>query len=101
MRATGRDQGLQLSQTVQFLYRRRYNLTATDPRYLDATLEDMILDLWAHAHIDNPKLREEIVAEGFDEEVAAMEAEALARTPVKVVGEEDWEPVADQKYGPS
>ena len=64
----------------------------------------MVLDMWAHAHLDNPKLREEIVAEGFDEELAEMEAEAIAREAkpaVTVVGEEDWEPVSAQTFGPA
>jgi hypothetical protein len=78
----------------------------TDPRFLDSTLEDMTVDLWAWAHYEDPKLRDEVISTGFDEDLAAMEAEALAREaqealpkpPVKVVGTDDWETVVDERY---
>lgn len=50
----------------------------TDPRYLDATVEEMMTDYWAHHYYDNPKAREEVEDEDFslEAEIARMEAEA-------------------------
>jgi hypothetical protein len=93
-----RSDGLALSETLEFAYRRRYNLPPTDPRFLDATVEEMVLDYWAHRHFEDPKLKDEIVAEGFDEDAAEMEAEALAKeaehaAKIARVPLEDWEEI--------
>lgn len=50
----------------------------TDPRYLDATVEEMMTDYWAHHYYDNPKALEEVEDEDFnlDDEIARIEAEA-------------------------
>jgi hypothetical protein len=92
-----RDRGLALSKTVEFIFRRRYNLPPTDPRFLDATLEDMLVDHWAHRHTDDPKLRDEIVAEGYEEDLAAMEAEMLAQQAASKPAD-DWEVLVDDRY---
>ncbi|BCP56318.1 hypothetical protein K32_49350 [Kaistia sp. 32K] len=64
------------AKTTEFWFRRKYNLTSTDPRFLDATLEEMITDYWAHTFLDDPKALEEIEDEDFDmdAELAKMEA---------------------------
>jgi hypothetical protein len=41
-------------------------MPATDQRFLDATLEEMMTDIWAHRFKDDPKLLEEIEDEDFD-----------------------------------
>lgn len=48
------------------------------------------MDYWAHRFCDDPKLRDEVVNEDFDDDVAAMEREAGAV--------DDWEPVVDDKF---
>ncbi len=63
-----------MAETVQFKFRRRYNLPPNDPRFLDATIEEMVVDLWAHAHTEHPQLRDADETEGFEESLAAMEA---------------------------
>lgn len=44
----------------------------TDPRFLDASDADMIIDLWAHRHADNPQLRESPPDTDFEETLRAM-----------------------------
>jgi hypothetical protein len=103
LQASARDRGLELSKTIGFAFRRRYNLPPTDPRWLSATLEDIYLDVWAHAHTDDPKLRDEVIAEGYDDDLADMERESLAleakhAARPQVVGEDDWEEVARDEW---
>ncbi len=107
LRKTARDRGLQLSQTFGFAFRRRYNLPPTDPRWLNATIEDVYLDVWAHAHVDNPKLRDEIFSTNFEEDYAEMEREALAmeaaqdaadRAKAEKMAPDDWEEVASDTW---
>ncbi len=107
LRKTARDRGLQLSQTHGFAFRRRYNLPPTDPRWLNATIEDVYLDVWAHAHVDNPKLRDEIFSTNFEEDYAEMEREALAmeaaqdaadRAKAEKMAPDDWEEVASDQW---
>ena len=43
-----------MSQTLAFQFRHRYNLPPTDPRFLDATEEEVAVDYWAHHYFDNP-----------------------------------------------
>ena len=38
----------------------------------------MVIDYWAHAHLDNPELRKEDVTDDYAELAAQMEAEAIA-----------------------
>lgn len=76
---------------MQFAFRRRYSLPPTDPRFLDATDEEIVLDYWAHRLWDNPKVREEAYNPDFEADLAAMDAED---------GEGDgWETVADDAFG--
>lgn len=85
MEATGWRRGLALADTYEFRFRRRYNLPPTDPRFLAATIEDMTVDYWAHAHLDDPKLREQDMTEDYEGQLAAMEADiASAGAPLAV-----------------
>lgn len=60
---------------MEFWYRTKYNLTSNDPRFLAATLEEIITDYWAHQYLADPNLKDEIEDEDFDldEVVASME----------------------------
>lgn len=59
----------------------------------------MLIDFWAWAHFEDPKLRHELfVADGFDEDLAEMEAEALRKeaehaATVATTPEDGWEDV--------
>lgn len=53
-------------------FRRRYNLPPTDPRFLNATREDIITDYWAHFYAENG-FREEIEDEDFDQDAILKE----------------------------
>lgn len=86
-----KSRGRERAETVEFRYRRRYNLTENDPRFLDATVEDMMVDLYAHHFFENPKQAEEYEDADFDlnAELAAIEAEAEAGLPGG--DDADWE----------
>lgn len=95
-----------MSQTVEFQFRRRYGLPPNDPRFLDCTREEILTDWWAHQHVDDPGLRNEVAMddEDFQAELAAMEAEAAGRddaAPAPSPGddEDDFEPVIEDTYG--
>lgn len=47
-----------VAQSIAFRFRRRYNLPPTDPRFLAATPEDMLIDVLAHHYADNPNVDE-------------------------------------------
>lgn len=112
---------------MDFHVRRRYAMPPTDPRFLDMTIEDVVLDYWAHAVTDNPKLRDEHVNPNFfaemDELEAMLEGQLAASgaaqaeaTPEQVAEEErraaelaavhdanaadgdEWETVADSRW---
>ncbi len=81
-----RDQNLLAKQlareafgSVEFWFRRKYNLTRTDPRFLEATVADMLEDLWMHTYYEDPKaVTETVEDDDFDPNaVAAM----LGKTP--------------------
>jgi hypothetical protein len=63
-------------QTYEFWYRRKYNLTPRDPRFLELTLEEIQTDYWMHYFADNEGKGEEFEDEDLDVEalVAALEA---------------------------
>ena len=67
--------------SLPFAFRRRYNLAPTDPRYLDATTEDILTDHWAHFYLANG-IKDEVEDESFD-------LDAI----VKKMEEGDWEEV--------
>lgn len=100
MAARANEIGLRVAETVAFAFRRRYLLPPTDPRFLDATYEQMLIDHWAWAHVEDPKLRHEVfIAEGFEEDLAEMEAESLAKeaelaAKIAATPEDDWEEVS-------
>jgi hypothetical protein len=88
-----------MSETVEFQWRRRYGLPPTDPRYLSATREEILVDWWAHQHTDDPKLRDEVLMdeEDFQAELAEMEAASIA---AQAAGQaEEWEDVVADHYG--
>lgn len=62
---------------------------------MDATVEEMMTDLWAHHFFENQKESEEFEDEDFDmaAELAAIEAEAESKTTEYPVSDNDadWE----------
>lgn len=58
---------------MDFAFRQRYRLAPTDPRYLDATDEDIVLDYHAGRFWDDPKLEsEEVENPEYAEELDRM-----------------------------
>lgn len=77
---------------MEFAFRRRYGLPPTDPRFLDAGLDEMLVDWWAHRFTDDPKLRDEVVNADFEADVEAMERAMMDAGP------DGWEEVAADSY---
>lgn len=90
-----RQWGLELSGTVEFLFRRRYNLSPNDPRFLDTGSDEMLVDMWAHRFTDDPKLKDEVINPDFEADLAEMEAEAAAGASDDPAA---WEEVAAETY---
>lgn len=70
-----------MSGTVEFWFRRKYNLAPRDPRFLDLTPEDIESDYWAHYYYENAG-KSEVEDDDFD-----LDAE-IAR-----MNDNDWEDV--------
>lgn len=66
-----------------FWFRRKYNLAPTDPRFLDATIEDIETDYYAHYYVENPA-SEEVEDDDFD-------ADEYVRSATQ--NPDDWEDV--------
>jgi hypothetical protein len=75
-----KQQARELATSYQLAFRRRYNLPPTDPRYLDATTEDILTDYWANFYKDNGQ--EEVEDDDFDLDAV-----------VKSMDDGDWEEV--------
>lgn len=105
-------EGKALSKTLEFWYRKKYNLAPTDPRYLDTTVEQMQVEYFAY-HYETNKATEEFEDYDFDPqaeirriEQEAEEAErvAAAITAGKVTAtssvkpaEDEWETVIEHR----
>jgi hypothetical protein len=63
-----------MATSLEFWYRRKFNLAPTDPRYLDATYEQIEAEYWAHVYFDKPP-GEEIEDEDFDKEAVMKQME--------------------------
>jgi hypothetical protein len=74
-----------MATTIHFWYRRQYNLAPTDLRYLDATVEQIETDYWAHYYADNPA-KEEAEDDDFN-----LEAELADADQVALSDPNDWE----------
>lgn len=70
---SSKEQARNIVDTVEFTYRKKYNLTVNDPRFLDLTTEEMLVDIWAHKFADDPKLLDEIEDDDFDPDSVAAE----------------------------
>ena len=79
MTRRAKNQGKDLAKTLQFWFRKKYQLTPTDPRFLDLSVEDIETDYWAHYYYDNPA-GDEVEDEDFD----------LDKIIAKM-GKDDWE----------
>jgi hypothetical protein len=69
-------------ESYEFAFRRRYNLPPTDPRYLNATRDQIIEDYWLHYYASNG-IKDEIEDESFD----------LEETLARMEQGDDWEDI--------
>jgi hypothetical protein len=72
-----------MATSMAFWFRRQYSLAPTDPRFLDATIEDIETDYWAHHYAQNPT-SEEVEDDDFD-------ADEFVRDALK--NPDDWEEI--------
>ncbi len=84
-----------MSRTTEFWFRRKYNLTPNDPRFLDLTVEDMMTEFYAHLYADDPnKANTEVIDDDFDleaelEQINAEAEQELSDDP------DDWEELGE------
>lgn len=90
-----KEEARQRYNSVEFWYRRKYNLTSNDPRYLDTTLDEMFADFWAHTYFDDPKAIENTVEdEDFDaDDVARLIGADVPTEQEDIANVNDWEDV--------
>ena len=81
---------------MEFAFRRRYNLPPTDPRFLDATREEIAADFWAHHYVEN-SVTEEFEDTDYDQdEIARKWAE---EDDSASVDDDDFETLIDTTKG--
>jgi hypothetical protein len=51
-------QGRELAGTLEFWFRRKFNLPPNDPRFLEMTDEGMAVEFWAHHYAEKPPAEE-------------------------------------------
>ena len=71
-----------MAESLGFWFRRKYNLTPNDPRFLDMTVRDIEIEFWAHHYHENPA-KDEVEDEDFD-----LEA-------IRAAGDDEWEDLVD------
>lgn len=76
-----------MAETVEFAFRRKYNLPPLDQRALDMTVEDMLADLLAHQLFEREGNGEEFEDEEFDLD-SVMNIEAAG---------DDWEDLINEQ----
>ena len=83
---------------MEFWFRRKYNLTPNDPRFLSLTREEIIADYWAHQYYENPP-KDEISDDDFD---LQAELDKINREAERAAGAasptDEWEEVIDDRY---
>ena len=90
-----RSLGLEQSGTIEFAFRRRYNLPPRHPDFLRLTPEEIIVDYWAHRHAEDPELRNEACDPDFEATLAEMEA--AAGVPPEPLPD-DFETITDDRW---
>ena len=80
-----------MAKSLAFWFRRKHNLAPTDPRFLEATREQIETEYWAHWYADNPAKIEDS-DDDFDKaaELARIEAEGDAED-LAAAQVTDWE----------
>lgn len=84
--------------SIEFWFRRHYNLPPTDPRFLSATREEMAIDFWSYTLLERyhkavkdgaetNKLEDLLTEETFNEELEKLDAELEAEAEAKALGE--------------
>jgi hypothetical protein len=68
---------------MEFWFRRRYNLSPLDPRFLELTPEQIEVE-WFSYHYADPANKDEVEDENFDENFEKFEAQQAARAASKV-----------------
>lgn len=72
LKQTAKQRGRERSLTLEFWFRKKFNLAPTDPRFLAITEEDLIIEFWSWHYHANPHQEE---AEDQDFDLEAVKAE--------------------------
>lgn len=73
---------------MEFWFRQKYLLPPTDPRFLDASIEEIVLDYYTWRAAEHPEDAEEYEDEDFDPDADLAEIErSIKQHP------DDWEDV--------
>lgn len=88
-----REDGRALVSTMEFWFRRKYNLPPTDPRFLEMTIADIAADYWAHRFTDKPSELNSLVDDSWNEDdiEAEFAAEAEAEAAAALNHPDQWE----------
>lgn len=70
-----KDAAKEDAKSINFWFRRKYNLPPTDDRYLNMTKAAMLIEYWAHVYYEKPDSVFEDGTDNFAEELALMDAE--------------------------
>ena len=97
--------------TYHLWFRQKYNLPPTDPRFLNATDEEIEADFWAHYYQENPNINPEAeqdfndIAQSIEDGSFFDDIEELERmihaAPSKANTEkanDEWETVIDDHF---
>ncbi len=63
-----------MAQSLEFWFRRKFNLAPTDPRFLNATIEQIETEYWAHDYFNKPP-GEELSDDDFDKDAILKQME--------------------------
>jgi hypothetical protein len=98
---------MELARSYEFWYRKKYNLTPTDPRFLETTAEQIEAEWWAYHYEDSTASVEfddddenaaedykaKIIREGEEAEAAARRDATIVEMVVDPATVDDWEEV--------
>lgn len=82
------EKARELVHSYEFIFRRRYNLPPTDPRFLNATQEEIETDYWAHWYTDHPNEANAVLSDDPDFDLETIKAKMEAGADPK-----DWEEI--------
>ncbi|HPC58111.1 MAG TPA: hypothetical protein PK689_03845 [Kiritimatiellia bacterium] len=87
-----KDQARERSRLIETWYRDRYRLPPTDPRFLNLTPAELLLEYWTVHYATQPAGATEFDTPDFDADVAAM-----MRGDLRMPADDDFEVVTHER----